>query len=117
MTTGAETIKATIVSWEKLRIVYNLVLLGEGLLISWDLYVDFGGIVPYAFWTAVYGATANAFFSLGVLAEIYLQCFRGWYPSKYRMQVFIAGLLFSMAVTLVLAFLTSFSFHPNVFVD
>jgi hypothetical protein len=98
-------IKAAMIGWEKLRIVYNAVLLVAGLWCTWDLHADFGGVSPYSFWAAAYAIAANAFFCLGPLAEIYYTCLAG--PiARFRIVVFTGGLFIGLAVTIALAFIT-----------
>ena len=74
--TGEASVRSAILSWERLRVAFNIVLLVEGLFLSINLIDYFGGIVPWAFWIVVFSLTANAWFSFGVLAEIYWITFR-----------------------------------------
>ena len=97
------TVRAAIVGWEKLRIPFNLLLLGVGLLLSWDLYSAFGGIHVYVFWAIIYGITVNVFFCLGPLAEIYLLTLIPARLQLPRMLVFVVGTVFSLMVTAILA--------------
>ncbi len=92
-------VKALIVSWEKLRIVFNLLIGGYGLFLSWWIHDEMGGWMIYAFFAFLYGVAANVFFSIGPLAEIYLKIFTTASPEKFRIPVFIAGTMFSLLVT------------------
>jgi hypothetical protein len=111
MTPATTSIREAIVRWERCRIGFNLVLLVIGLWSSWDLRYDFGGLAPYCFWAFVYGVTANAFYSLGCLAEIYFACFTGISIARFRRPLLIVGTFFSAVITVALAFATDISFH------
>lgn len=111
---GAGRFKKVIIAWEKLRIVFNLVILTVGLATSWTLHAGFGGWMPYVFWAVVYGITVNAFYSLGPLLEIYAVCFS---PRENeiigfgsRIPLFVFGLIVSILVTGWLAFSVHVSF-------
>jgi hypothetical protein len=95
-------IKSAMIGWEKLRIVYNGVLLIVGLWCSWELRADFGGASSYAFWATAYGIMANVFYSLGPLAEIYYTCLAGPIV-RFRLVVFAGGLLISTGITCAFA--------------
>jgi hypothetical protein len=108
MESTTSDIKAAMIGWERLRLVYNGVLLIVGLWSSWDLRADFGSVSSYAFFAAAYAIAANAFYSLGPLAEIYYCCLVG--PmARFRIVVFVAGLLLSIAITVGLAFIARMS--------
>lgn len=99
------------VSWERLRITFNLLLLSLGLLLSWDLHPAFGVMHVYVFWAVIYGVTVNAFYCLGPLSEIYLlTLFPGRMPQT-RLLLFVAGTLLSLAVTTVVAIGTRWAFE------
>jgi hypothetical protein len=105
------SVRDAIKSWEKLRITFNLLLLALGLLLSWDLYPAFGGMDGYVFWAVIYGVTVNAFYCLGPLSEIYLLTLVPGRMPQNRLLVFVAGTLFSLVVTAVIAFGTRWTFE------
>lgn len=105
--TGEASIRSTILSWERLRIAFNIVLLIEGLLLSVDLIGYFGGVAPWAFWIVVFGLTANAWFSFGVLAEIYWITFRNTGFGAGRYWLFGLFLIGGVLVVLYLALMTT----------
>ena len=94
-------------AWEKLRIVYNLVLLLEGLTCLWLLWLlaEFAG-QPFGFdfWffpVILFGAVANALYCLGPVADACAYRFLGWRMGRARCFLFGTGLLFSMGVLLL----------------
>lgn len=106
-----DTVKAAIIAWEKMRIPFNILLLALGLMWSWDLRDEFGGLVIYWFWAGVYGVALNACYSLGVLAEIYVGCFTSRSLAKARVMMFIAGTLVSIMLTTVTALSVKLTFQ------
>jgi hypothetical protein len=84
--------------WERLRFIYNAVLLIEGLLLTADLMAVAGATVYWAN-VLVFGAIANAFYCLGPLVDVYLLAY-GVKLLNGRYLLFGIGLLFSMAVVL-----------------
>jgi hypothetical protein len=107
--TEGETIRSTILSWERLRLSFNLVLLAEGLFLSFDLIAQFGGFLPWAFWILVFGLTANAWFSFGPLIEIYSLTFRKSGFGNGRYWLFALLLLAGALVVLYLSVMTALS--------
>lgn len=77
--------------WEGLRIVYNVILLIEGLLLP-SPCIGFLGIF-------IFGLFANICYCLGPFTEFYLLAF-GFQFGNLRYALFTVGLLFSMLVTL-----------------
>ena len=108
------SVREVILGWEKLRITFNLLQLAIGLLLSWDMAADFGGVHVYVFWVIIYGVTANAFYCLGPLAEIYLLTLAPSRLPRTRLPAFIAGTAFSLIVTVALAFGTAINFAFRV---
>ena len=108
--TTFQAVRSAILGWEKLRLMFNFLLLLLGLILSWDLQSHFGGGHVYAFWVAVYGLTANAFYCLGPLIEIYLLILAPSCSLRSRTPLFIGGTLFSLLVTSVLALSTRMQF-------
>jgi hypothetical protein len=105
MDESARYVKSVRVAWEKSRIIYNAVLLLEGLTWAcamWEVekvtenpYYRVGGMWSLAI---VFGVVANAFYCLGPLAEVCAYRFLGWRMSRARYLLFAGGLLFSIAV-------------------
>lgn len=89
--------------WEKLRLLYNAILLPAGLIVLSALVIRSNLPVPAAIAGGLFvGFGANAAFFLGPLAELYL---RGWLtrgaPFRHgRKVLFIAGLAVSLLVFL-----------------
>jgi hypothetical protein len=103
----ARYLKKAWLTWERLRIAYNLVLLVEGLTCLFFLW-QLGKCADHACpallggWTVVipFGVAANVFYCLGPLAETYVCVLLGHRLGRARYSLFAAGLLFSMCVTL-----------------
>jgi len=101
---SGDQIKRAIVSWEKLRLIYNVVLLLEGLFVSWCVWSIFESSLQYVWAVVVFGLTANAFYCMGPLVEVYASVIYGRRLGRYRYLLFAAGLLFSMIVIAYLWF-------------
>jgi hypothetical protein len=109
----ARYVKSIRLAWEKLRIVYNAVLLLEGLTwVSawWEVekvtenpYYRVGGMWSLAI---LFGVVANALYCLGPLAEVCAYRFFGWRMDRGRYFLFGAGLLCSIAVVFFFGHLT-----------
>ena len=106
MNEAALYLKETRLAWEKLRIVYNLVLLVQGLTwvsAMWEVekvtenpyYRVSGASWGYAI---LFGVVANALYCLGPLTEAWSYRFLGWRMDRFRYLLFAAGLLFSIVV-------------------
>lgn len=99
-------LRKMLVSWEKLRLLYNGVLLVLGVLL---LFAFFSPAFLSAYWLDVmFGSLmvavmANIAFFLGPLVEAYTTAFLGlqWRPGA-RVVVLLAGLIFSALVFMVL---------------
>jgi hypothetical protein len=90
------------VAWEKLRIVYNLLLLVQGLTCEWFLW-QFHKITDYPLRVdvqvteaIVFGVLANLFYCLGPAADVCVYRILRWRMGLTRHLLFAAGLLFSM---------------------
>ncbi len=96
-------------SWEKLRGIYNalLILPGLGVLALWSTRTEMptGAII---FCGLLAGLGANAAFFLGPLAELYIRVgFRGSKTiGKGRLLIFSTGLVISAAVMILAALIT-----------
>ena len=95
--------------WEKLRLIYNgvLILPGLGVLVLWITRQHLP--LPAAMIGAIlFGIGANFAFMLGPLAELYLRgLFRNGAPlGKARLMVFGAGLVISVGVMLIFGIIT-----------
>lgn len=86
--------------WEGLRILFNIVLLAEGLLLSHSL-IDTLGVIDYLAGLIAYGAVANAFYTLGPISELYAALLLRIDIRPYRYYIFGAGLLLSMVITAI----------------
>ena len=97
-------------AWERLRVVYNLVLLVVGLPCLWLLWLlqEYVGQSYgfFSFWclsTILFGVVANAFYCLGPLAEVGVYRVLRLRIGRARYGSFAAGLLLSIRVILLLA--------------
>lgn len=109
---AAAYLKKTWWGWEKLRIIYNVVLLAEGLLCLWYLRylaVKSGHLCVNVFGTRiwmmiiVFGVLANAFYCFGPLAEVFLITISKRRFARAKNFLFAAGLLFSMFIIFAFA--------------
>ena len=97
-------------AWEKLRVVYNLVLLVEGLTWLWPMWEvekvtenPYYRMGPFLWGGAIlFGVVANVFYCLGPLAEVWAYRVLGWRMGRARYFLFAAGLLFSIVVVFLL---------------
>jgi hypothetical protein len=108
----AAYLKKTWFAWEKLRIIYNVVLLAEGLLCLEYLRilaVKSGHLCANLFgsriWLMiiVFGFLANAFYCFGPVAEVVLMTISKGRFARARSFLYAAGLLFSMFIIFALA--------------
>lgn len=99
-------LRKTIIHWEVGRIIFNLILLAIGLTLSYPLISEWG-IKMYLIEVVLYALAANLCFCIGPLVEIYLFAF-AFKLGKWRYLLLVLGLLFSMFVTLICAFLSMF---------
>jgi hypothetical protein len=80
-------------AWEKLRLIYNIVLVFTAVLICWP-------ILPFIFVETLGAALiANVMYCAGPVAECYL-CWFGVPRLIARAIVFVLGLLLSIGVTI-----------------
>lgn len=97
-------------AWEKLRIVYNTVLLVEGLTSVYFLWqLDKIADYHYRFGSSwlgfaiLFGVVANVFYCLGPLAEACVHRLLGRGMGRARYSLFAAGLLLSTGLIFLLA--------------
>ena len=88
--------------WELLRVLYNLILLIEGLALT-SMYMDRIHPVAYVCGVIAFGLAANLCYCLGPLLEFYLAAF-GIRVGRNRYVLFLAGTVFSMVVVLAGSF-------------
>lgn len=97
-------LREIVIAWERLRIVYNLLLLLPGLGIA-ALWIARTGtpVAAAAFGSALVAVGANLAFFLGPAAEVYLRgmFFRGQSIGRGRLLIFSAGLVVSGGVFLL----------------
>jgi hypothetical protein len=97
VTVSGHEVRVVVVAWERLRIVYNLVLLVAGLGVGsiWGIVV---GSTEFLLGAAVVGIGANGCFFAGPLVELYLMAIRRSGPWKRpaRWALFGSGLGFSL---------------------
>ncbi len=104
----SRVLRKVCLSWELLRIVYNLVMLGAGLSALWFLrnmsgdYIEFGrdavnNPVVAVGYALIFGVAANILYCFGPLAEWYLYLLRGRPLGRGRYLLFAVGLLLSLA--------------------
>lgn len=93
--------RSALIWWEKMRVVYNIVLLGAALLLAFPL------CAKDPFGAFLFGVVANAFYCLGPLADLYYNILYKRKLGGQRYTLFILGLLFSMFVMLVTLFLAT----------
>ena len=103
-------LRAALLSWEKLRIAYNVILLVEGLigLAFLRLLEKYSGHVCAALFGVwgmiiVFGIVANMLYCLGPAAEVCAAVIFGRRIRRARYLLFAAGLVFSMGLILALA--------------
>lgn len=101
---GECAVRRIVVEWERLRLVYNAVLLVPGLVVLWAM-VRYAGMPAgvAAAGGVVVGVGANVAFFLGPLAEFYLSAvFLGGRPiGRGRWLFFGAGLVVSLGLFLL----------------
>jgi hypothetical protein len=97
MSAEAHDPKATLVYWEKRRLIYNAVLLVWGGF--WSLgFIDYFGWVGYFFNVLAFGLVANVFYCLGPLCEVYASVLLNRSLGRYRSLLFGLGMAFSSVV-------------------
>lgn len=101
-------VRATFLQWEKLRIVYNAVLVALTCIATFGLKPDLA--IDPGFWLGAVaaGLAANVCFFIGPMAECYIR-WLGYRSPVLTYGLFGAGMAFSSAVTLVAAMIV----HPT----
>jgi hypothetical protein len=97
MHNATPTVKGTWLAWERLRILYNVILLVQGLICLSVLHPRETFI-----WMIIvtFAACANVLYCLGPLTEISIAAVLGRRMDGVRYFIFAVGLLFSMYVIL-----------------
>lgn len=105
---GAESsarLRDIVFSWEKLRIIYNLILVGPGLAVLYYSAISSSWSIPLSeiFYSAIpFAILANLCFFAGPLAELYFSAI--WQLSNsraIRYWCFGLGLAFSLLIMLM----------------
>jgi hypothetical protein len=101
----------TLIAWAKLGVIYNGILLLEGLsglLILRHIGRVANHLCVNVFDSSIYlplivliGLAANGFYLLGPSAEVLIERWLGYRIGRWRLLLFAAGLLFSMFVVLI----------------
>lgn len=101
MSAMKEELKAICLSWEKLRLVYNGVLVLESVCLYFLLGMH-DWVTPYFYLVVlpVLVVIANVCFTLGPAVECYL-FFLGFYRSYLRWVLFVPGMLFAIFLALM----------------
>jgi hypothetical protein len=94
-----QMLQQIIKTWESRRIIYNVVMLPLGVIIIQKLLAYGMPVRPALMLALTSGLTANAFYSLGPLVDLYMALFK---PAKdlgkWRPVLFGLGLSFSLLV-------------------
>lgn len=101
-TTFWTDVRTTFLHWEKLRIIYNMVLVALTCIATFGLKPELA--LDPGFWLLAIGAglAANVCFFAGPLSESYIR-WLGYRSAVLTYGLFGAGMAFSSAVTLVAA--------------
>ncbi|NVK04659.1 MAG: hypothetical protein HWD92_07540 [Flavobacteriia bacterium] len=91
--------------WEKKRLLYNVIVGISGLFTLFSLSGDFG-VSELLIGALFFGIGANAFYSLGFLLESWNHHYlkNSIKFESVRLPLFLLGLIFSVGLTLLLAF-------------
>lgn len=82
--------------WERLRLVYNCILLCYGLRLLYPMHHLYGQWLALAFGACLFGLLANTFYCLGPLVDFYLDTFLKVRLHQGRRVLFVLGLGLSM---------------------
>ena len=82
-------VRGVILAWEKLRVLYTVVLIVQGSVCPWNLWKHLGALLI---------VVANVFYCFGPLLETYACVVFGRRTSRGRYLLFGAGLVFSVGV-------------------
>lgn len=98
--------------WEFLRIIYNVVLTTEVILLLEQYFFHLIERSPFFLVGAIFAAIiANIFFTLGPIVESYVK-WLGFQKSFVRWVLFGAGLIFSMYIVVFYVFFIRMRLHP-----
>ena len=97
--------RESIIWWEKARVLYNAIVGLTGLLFSFGLIQEMGGIAIYLFLAGLYGIAANICYFAAPFVDLYLHIlFSKRASSKmFRCIVFGLGTGFSLLLTIGIA--------------
>ena len=98
MNESAQYLRTACLAWEKLRLVYNMFLVVEYLMIPLHirLYVAEQTAVNYLLLYSLCVVVANGFYCLGPLLEIYTCAILGRQIGRGRYILFATGCIFSI---------------------
>jgi hypothetical protein len=87
--------------WELRRIAFNAIILFSGLisLICFNFIVDGAGDFIHPMTTILFGFTANLFYNLGWVLELFLRLFKGLNTKKIAIRFFKIGLTLTIIGT------------------
>ncbi len=97
-----DSIKAGIITWERRRIWFNVLIGAIGFLFSFHI-IDEIGVVTYIALALLFGVSMNICFSLGPLFEIYVGLFTKADQSKWRTPLFVIGMFVTIIFTIATA--------------
>lgn len=98
-------VKETLRKWNKLRIIYNLVLFVVGMLVATPSLMDFPDLI---LGIIIYAILANICFCAGPFLDVYFLVFSDTKTSLLRNTLFTFGLLGSILLTLIFGLSTRF---------
>jgi len=90
-------VRSTLQEWNKLRIIYNVILLVVGILAGGPILLAGSGVLIMVLFYAV---MANICFCAGPFIDIYYLVFSETQTSLLRNTLFTLGLLLSILITL-----------------
>lgn len=117
MTEENTSVRTRLLAWERLRILYNLIMLFIGIFVALSVYHNVNAIDPelrqgflFSYSPAciiglsfVFGVAANVMYTLGPAFEIYVVSFTGFrFRSFSRIILFAIGLVISLGIQVIL---------------
>ena len=100
-------VRSTLQEWNKLRIIYNIVLFVVGVLAAGPILLVAPGVLIMVLFYAI---LANICFCAGPFIDIYYLVFNDTQTSQLRNVLFTLGLLISILITLSLGTLSRMPF-------